>query len=185
MLRSAALALVLATSAQADEICNDLWFAKNGIYDAAGYCFGSPLGRSLYDNEGCTTSNPELTTADRRKVNQIEQREVDLGCEIDMSVTEFDLPALSFRQDLRVQPVRSQVESACIGWRGPTIEVFAAPSPEVPLGSIEGGDDILFSHEPQDDWYYVTVWSSGFGEVKSAGWIPFLGDAPLCTDAAG
>lgn len=185
MFRFAALALLFGAAAEADEVCNDLWFAKQGIYDAAGYCFGSPLGQSLYDNAGCTTSHPTLTSDARRKVHRIEAREVELGCAIDMSTTEFELPALTFRQALQVQPIRAETESACLGWRGPTIEVFAGPSADVPLGVIEGGDDILYAHEPQDNWYYVTVWSPGFGELKAAGWLPDVGEAPLCSDRAG
>jgi len=185
MLRYAALAVLFATSAQSDEVCNDLWFARHGIFDAAGYCFGSPLGLALYDNEGCTSSNPRLTADARRKVSRIEARQAELGCSIDLNQTEFELPALTFRQALREQPIRATTESACMGWRGPTIQVFAGPTAEEPLGVIENGDDILYSHEPQDDWDYVTVWTPGFGEVKAAGWLPSFGEAQLCSDQAG
>ena len=89
-IRFAILATIAATSVQAEEVCNDLWFA--------GYCFGSPLGTSLYDNTGCTTSNPTLSAEDRQKVSIIEQREKELGCNVDMSTTTFELTALKFRK---------------------------------------------------------------------------------------
>ncbi|MEP6021436.1 MAG: DUF4453 domain-containing protein [Paracoccaceae bacterium] len=186
MIRLTILATIAAMSVQAEEVCNDLWFARNSVFDAAGYCFGSPLGKSLYDNTGCTTSNPTLSAEDRQKVSIIEQREKELGCTVDTTTTTFDLTALKFRKLLREQPIRSSYESACIGWKGPKVEVTSGPQNGDAVGSIDVGDSVLYSHEEEDGWFYVTVWSPpAFGALKVAGWLPGLGDAQSCEDFAG
>lgn len=185
-MRLTLLAIFAATSAQSEEICNDLWFARNGMFDSAGYCFGSLLGKSLYDNKGCTTSNPILSVSDRQKLSLIEQREAELGCKVDTSKTAFELTALHFRKLLRDQPVRSDYESSCIGWKGQAVEVSTGPSSGKPIGTIEAGDSVLYSHFEEDGWFYVTVWSPpGFQRLKVAGWLPDLDDVQVCEDYAG
>jgi len=52
----ALLLAALAAPAAALEICDELWFTRNLIYDRAGYCFSSPLGRAVFDNSDCTGS---------------------------------------------------------------------------------------------------------------------------------
>ena len=59
------LGLVWPVQAWALEICDDLWLTRNLIFDRAGYCFGSVLGKSVFDNEGCTPGVPELAEADQ------------------------------------------------------------------------------------------------------------------------
>ena len=180
-IRLAILATIAATSVQAEDVCNDLWFARNSVLDAAGYCFGSPLGTSLYDNTGCTTSNPALSAEDRQKVSIIEQREKELGCKVNMSTTTFELTALKFRKLLKEQPIRSTYDSACVGWQGPSIDLSSGPKNGDAIGSVEVGDSVLYSHDEEDGWFFVTVWSPpGFGALKAAGWLPDLGDAQSC-----
>ncbi len=174
-MKKLATAFVLAasaTSAYSEEICNDLWFARNSIFQAAGYCFGSQLGQSLFDNAECTTSTPTLDARDRQKVSLIKQREAELGCQVETGSTAFELTALSVRKVLTHQPVRADYESACIGWQGPETRVFAGKSDETPVGSIGAGDNVLYSHQEENGWFFVTIYTSqDFSELKGAGWL--------------
>ena len=174
-----------ATPAYSEEICNDLWFTRNSIFQAAGYCFGSPLGKSLFDNTGCTTSNPVLEESDRQKVSLIEQREAELACKVGTDTTSFDLNALSFRKLLKDHPIRTVYESACIGWQGPDRPVFAEKSEGAPIGSISAGDNVLYSHQEENGWFFVTIYAlQDFNTLKGAGWLA-ASDEQTCREYAG
>lgn len=68
----ASLALpFLATTAQADGRCNDLWFTRNALINQAGYCFGSNLGQALFDNSDCQGKSVTLSPEAQRQVAQI------------------------------------------------------------------------------------------------------------------
>jgi uncharacterized caspase-like protein/uncharacterized protein YraI len=67
-------------AAPAGDVCFDLWYERNAIFDANGYCFGSDKGKANFSNEGCTTSNPTLNTSEKQRVDQIEAEEARRGC---------------------------------------------------------------------------------------------------------
>jgi uncharacterized protein YraI len=66
--------------APAGDVCFDLWYERNAIFDANGYCFGSDKGKANFSNEGCFTSNPDLDASERRRVGEIEAEEARRGC---------------------------------------------------------------------------------------------------------
>ena len=49
--------LLLAPAASAAS-CWDLWYERNAIYDANGFCFSTSLGKRTFDNSDCWTKNP-------------------------------------------------------------------------------------------------------------------------------
>ena len=62
------------------DICLDLWYERNAIYDANGYCFGSEKGLANFSNEGCYTSDPRLNTDEKLRVDAIKAEEARRGC---------------------------------------------------------------------------------------------------------
>ncbi len=71
--------LLSVSSGRANE-CVSLWIERNTIFDRAGYCFNSALGRGYFDNRDCNTSNPTLTRSSQDRVASIQAREARLGC---------------------------------------------------------------------------------------------------------
>jgi uncharacterized caspase-like protein/uncharacterized protein YraI len=67
-------------AAQSGDMCFSLWYERNAIFDANGYCFGTDKGKANFSNEGCFTSNPDLTASERRRVTEIEAEEARRGC---------------------------------------------------------------------------------------------------------
>lgn len=73
--------LVIPTAAQADS-CYDLWYARNAIYDAHGFCFRTQLAQETFDNSDCVTNNVRLTPAEQRRVNEIKAEEKRRHCKV-------------------------------------------------------------------------------------------------------
>jgi hypothetical protein len=71
----------ISTTAEA-EPCYELWYERNAIYDANGFCFKTQLGRETFDNSDCYTDNVKLTPAEQRTVDQIRSEERRLKCKI-------------------------------------------------------------------------------------------------------
>ncbi len=82
MLLIGATVVVTRPESAAAQSCYDLWYQRNAIFHAYGYCFRTSLGRRVFGNAGCYTSNPRLSAADRRRVNRILSRERRLGCRV-------------------------------------------------------------------------------------------------------
>jgi hypothetical protein len=82
----AIIALALTTSVMATPAlaasCYDLWYQRNVIFDNNGFCFTTSLGRRVFDNSDCYTSNPELSNSERRRVAQIRRQERRQGCRV-------------------------------------------------------------------------------------------------------
>ena len=78
-----ALAALLGSTAIAQaESCYDLWYERNAIFDARGYCFETQLGQEVFDNRDCWTSYPKLTRAEQRRVEEIKAEERRRGCKV-------------------------------------------------------------------------------------------------------
>lgn len=163
--------LLCASPAVADEICNDLWFTRNAIFNDAGYCFGSALGKALFDNSDCVGKSVSVRVRDKKITDQARAYESQLGCKVDTTRQTLALEDLAVRVRLRDQPLRDEFESSCLGWVGPVLGLLAGHSKDTPtVGRIEPGDQVLFSHWPVGDWSYVTAHAPG-GGFKSAGWV--------------
>lgn len=63
--------------------CDDLWFARNEIYKAQGYCFRTRRGIAAFGNAGCVydeVGDVPLSAAQRREIAAIQREERARGC---------------------------------------------------------------------------------------------------------
>jgi hypothetical protein len=75
-----AVAVMGALSSARADACFDLWYQRNAIYDAYGFCFKTKKGKKYFDNSNCTTNVVHLSKADQKLVNSIIQQEKAMGC---------------------------------------------------------------------------------------------------------
>jgi hypothetical protein len=64
--------------------CDDLWYRRNAIFKAAGYCFRSARGISTFGNAGCQYDDEAavpLSSRQREDVAEIQQEERYHGCQ--------------------------------------------------------------------------------------------------------
>jgi len=186
-----ALTTIMPTLALADiePTCEELWFSRNAMLNDAGYCFSSPLGRSLFDNSDCTTQSPEVSPEVAVQFSRIQALELDAPyvsdgmCRVDTNQTGLsDVRHLDLRKSLAFQPSTDGSSSACIGYRGEPISLRTAPddAAEV-LGQIPIGATVSYSHLPWEGWNFAIAWpteESGLSTVM--GW--YRGD--ILEDAA-
>ena len=132
----------------ADPICDDLWFSRNFYFDRAGYCFSSVLGEEIFDNSDCSTDAPDLTVAEKSVISEIQEQEQFIGCNVDiLQRRELDMEHFNQRLTLDDQPLRSEFESACIGYLGEPLDLHSGRNDESTVtGQIEQGDSILLYH---------------------------------------
>ena len=65
------------------ETCDDLWYARNEIYKAQGYCFRTRRGIEAFGNAGCQYDNAEelpLSNSQRRSIAEIQREERARRC---------------------------------------------------------------------------------------------------------
>ena len=77
------LAAIATPPAQAQDVCGQLWVARNSIYKSYGLCFRTQQAIRYFGNAGCLYDSPEeirLSRADRQRVQAIVARERELGC---------------------------------------------------------------------------------------------------------
>ena len=76
--------LMAASTAPARaETCDDLWYARNEIYKAQGYCFRTARGISAFGNAGCQYDAVEdvpLSSSQRRTIADIAREERARRC---------------------------------------------------------------------------------------------------------
>ncbi len=73
------MAAMTPAQAQSGMTCEQLWYERNAIYAAKGYCFKTQRARNVF-GRGCFPPYGKLTPAEQRRVNNIEQWEVYQGC---------------------------------------------------------------------------------------------------------
>ena len=78
----AAAGLVLVPSAAMAASCYDLWYARNAIYDANGYCFSTELGMETFNNDDCWTTHPRLSKKEQQLVAAIQREEKARRCHV-------------------------------------------------------------------------------------------------------
>lgn len=156
------LFVILTTPAFSGEPCDDLWFTRNLIIDRTGYCFGSPLGQSVFDNADCTTKSPQLGPDDAKKVALVKKREVFWECKIDISRKSLDLDMLQARMQLQDLPVVNENNfTACLEWQGPEIALKAAHNSSFGhIGKIMKGDELFFYYDDVGKWMFVSAYRS-------------------------
>lgn len=67
--------------------CEDLWVARNSIFNNNGYCFKSNLGKALFNNGDCYTSNAQLSSDERSQVQRIKSEEKRRGCSVNTAAS--------------------------------------------------------------------------------------------------
>lgn len=181
------IALVATPALAQDEHCNDYWFARNQLFDRAGYCFSSPLGKAIFDNTGCIGKQVTLEPGGADFVAFIESMEAELGCKVDTNATWLDLSNIGMRMRLEVVVARSEYASGCLGWNGAPIELRAGPryGAEV-LGVARPGDDLIWEYEAAqwpDGWSFISVHKNA--QEIGMGWTNTFIDETFCTTTAG
>ena len=180
--------MVLAGPSMALELCDELWFGRNLVFDQAGYCFGSPLGKVVFDNADCTTNNPEISSQDRAYVAWLKEIEAEWQCEIDTTQTRLSVALPDVRQRLVNRVAPSPYESACVGWSGQQIALLAGHGTQHEvIGYAQAGDDIHWENDWQDapqGWEFLTV-KRRDGVTYAMGWSNVFIDAAYCEMMAG
>ena|SRR5579871_6157999 len=80
-----ALAIVTAASSAASAAnysamgCSQLWYARNAIYAAKGYCFQTAQAQAVF-GRGCFPPYGRLSTYEQQQVNEITYWERTKGC---------------------------------------------------------------------------------------------------------
>ncbi|RDC73418.1 DUF4453 domain-containing protein [Rhodovulum sp. 12E13] len=164
--------------------CNQLWFMRNLIMDRAGYCFGSPLGQALYDNDDCSGKDITLSPEQTVQANRIRALEQDIGCRVDTAATTLDVTGMAQLRRLVDMPLPDNGGSACT-WAGPEAVLHAGKGPgTAALGRLTAGDRVGFGWIGEGDW---TVISASSGGPSILGWIDVraLHFERNCTDWAG
>ena len=175
----------------AQDACDDYWFVRNLIFDRAGYCFGSPLGQSVFDNTDCHTKSPQLSEDDKSRIAQIKTKETEWGCSVDTARRNLDLPSFKLRLRMSDQPLHDDTESACLGYRGPDVPLRAGRSPDSPIiGYLRDGDTHIdaytyFDGEPADTWRYVGAVFRDETRLPDIGWTNVKGLWDNCDAYAG
>ncbi len=159
---------MLAAPAAALEICDELWFTRNLIYDRAGYCFSSPLGRAVFDNDDCTGADIALDREALNMAARLQAAEQDWDCAVDTDRRSLDVPAIAARMTMIDIPEPDGYESGCMGWLGAPLSLHAARSTSAPVtGMIQTGDDIYYGFISVDGWHFI-VSAHGTADM---GWL--------------
>lgn len=166
--------------AETSQTCGELWFARNAMLNDAGYCFSTPLGRSLFDNTDCTTRQPIIDQDVSDQISLIQKLEREppftlqqARCRIDTSQPSLDqVPYIGMRFRVTFQPATDGTAGGCIGYTGESFLLFEAPdSNSRVLGRVESGNSFSLSHLPWQDWNFALVWADDIvGEPVTLGW---------------
>lgn len=152
----------LLAQAFAEDACDDLWYSRNFYFDQAGYCFGSKLGKAVFDNSNCKSKNVSLTAPVKYRINQMKKIEAVWECKINTGrVRTLNIPQFDLRKNLVVQPISQGFESSCFGYLGTKqVPLYSAMSENSKIiGHAELGDDVIAAHEEVDqgDWWFASV----------------------------
>ena len=179
MVRLTLLLLALAAPAAGNDLCDDLWLARNAPFARGGHCFASPLGQATFGTRctGPATPSPR----ERAMIAMVREEEARYGCAVDASVARaLDVDHIELRLKLEDQPVNDGLESACIGWRGPAFPLRLGARPgAAAVAEVAPGATIRMAHgSPIDGWvYYGATQPTG---LRIAGWaeaVAFPDDA--------
>ena len=167
--------------------CNQLWFMRNLIMDRAGYCFGSALGQSLFDNGDCTGKTVTLSAAQTAQAEQIRALEQEIGCSVNTAATRLDVDWMAQLRSLRDMPLPDNGAAACT-WAGPEAVLRAGIGGDAPpLRALRAGDRIDLGWIGEGDWTVIAVSSGGPGGPARLGWVDLraLDLEANCTDWVG
>ena len=182
-----AFATVMASisgPALALNVCDDLWFTRNLIFDRAGYCFSSELGKAVFDNTDCVEGEVELSSKAEVLVKLIRSYEDSLQCRVDDARTNLDVPEIPTRMLLEDLPIATVYESACVGWLGDSLELRAARNDQAEvIGTAERGDALAFQFQDEGAWSFIEV--LGPDGLLGMGWAKVQIAEENCVAIAG
>ncbi|KMW60172.1 hypothetical protein AIOL_000325 [Candidatus Rhodobacter oscarellae] len=166
------------------DYCEELWFARNMAFHKAGYCFGSNLGQAVFGNFGCVGKDVTLAPRQAAFVARLRASEAEEGCRVDTSAGRVSVSLSEARKRLTDQPFPSIYESACIGWRGGPLSLFAGRGQDAAkMATVFDGVDLLLQYEDADGYSFVEAMTEG--EVVAVGWAAIRFDAASCEMMAG
>ena len=173
-------AALVCTAGTASALCEDAWYLRNLAFDRAGYCFGSTLGKSVFDAD-CSTKSPSLDDWDQRMVSAHKKLETSYSCKINTKGRNLDSTLIGKLDDVDLLPTLSQFESSCIGYTGAPVTMTSGIGmrDSYPTGSITRDDTVYFRFESWGGFEFVET-------ETAAGWIPEGSVTPdTCTAFAG
>lgn len=190
MLRKILVLFFLAAPgiSSARDLCDDLWFTRNLVFDKAGYCFSTPLGQAVFDNSDCTSKSPQLPRDAQAFVAWVKLQEAEWECALDTERTHITTELLPIRRLIRHRVAPSGYESACIGWHGDAFPLFDGHSGKMlPIGQVEPADIIIWEFNMLDPtpngWDFLTVQRDG--AMISMGWSNMRIEPAMCDGMAG
>lgn len=166
--------IVAAPMANANDICDDLWFTRNLLFDRNGYCFGSPLGKAVFDNADCTTNDPGLDAQQQDVLDQVLTRGKEIGCKVDSKRTKLDVSLPAWRFLMLDLPIAGE-GFACQGWKGAKLPVYNAMHVDSHvIEHLQRGDLLFFEHDAAigiegQKWEFVT--QSRNDQITGLGWV--------------
>ncbi len=165
-------AICLGGPTLAADRCDDLWVSRNAVFDAAGFCFQSPLGQALFDNGDCSTQAPDFTEQQSANIAAISQAETQLSCNVDVNRTRVDVPDLRFRAGLETQPIVTAKGRVCHGYIGRKVDIGLVVEADntVARGVLRPGVTLILRHQPADGQSYAILLAQD--APVGAGWIP-------------
>lgn len=183
------LFLPATASAQYVDYCEDLWVARNMMFDRSGYCFGSVLGQTLFDNGNCTTSSPTLPQEYAEAVTRMRAEESRVGCAINTSQAAW--PSIRSITDFYNQfwsiPEPLDGGYACWGYSGPTVTFYAGASLDTPvMGTLTTGLSYSTGSWGLPGWQFYTISTGPGGQNLFSGWARHGSfDSGTCAQEAG
>lgn len=152
--------------------CNQLWVMRNLIMDRAGYCFGSTLGKTLFDNGDCLGKDVTVPPADVAQVKRIQNLEKEIGCKVNTDARSLDLRHLDALRVLRDFPLPDNGASSCNGWLGPELPVYDGyrAGSEI-IGRLEGGDSVGFGFISPGEIGAYYIFKHGDWNRALIGWV--------------
>ena len=188
LLAATAAAVFGPAAAAASPFCDLLWVTRNAVFDRAGHCFASPLGRALFDNADCTAARPALAPAEAAAVARMKALEDRAGCRV--YTRRLPTPGqrairarLARLADL---PEPDEVGCACIGYRGTPVDLHAGASQASAVaGRAQPGQSPVFNYRPRDGWHYLIATGGPDGGTYREGWGRIDISEDLCRQQAG
>jgi len=157
---------------------------RNAIYDDAGYCFRSKLGKVMFDNKGCTTKSPKLTEEQQDEIQAIRKAEKEWQCKIDSSRSALLYGQTGWHKFYDTILESDGTESSCIGWRGSKLKLRAGTNPNSKvMATVVRDDHVQDSKLPNGDWSFVAVFRNK--RFAGMGWAIVPDWSKNCTDIAG
>lgn len=152
----AGILMIGGTMASAD-MCDELWYTKNLLFDRAGHCFASALGRANFNNDDCIGSGPTLRPSEQAQYDMVVEQEELWMCDVDNSVyRDLNIEQEALRRTMIVLPIRDGYESACIGYTGPDHVLRRGPSAMAEqTGTLRAGGDVNLIYGYEGDWVYL------------------------------